>query len=60
MGVEEFVQKFQDARYASTVHNLELDETFFITQSIKGLVGDIQRVVMSHLPSTLDCDIMLG
>jgi hypothetical protein len=41
--VEEYIQDFEDARYATLVHNPEMDETFYVTQFVKGLKGEIQR-----------------
>jgi hypothetical protein len=39
--VEEYIQDFEDARYATSVHNPKMDETFYVTQFVKGLKGEI-------------------
>jgi hypothetical protein len=53
-GVEEYVKEFEELRYATTVHNPMMDETFYVTQFIRGMKIDIQYAVMSQLPATVD------
>lgn len=45
--MDEYIQEFEDAHYVTSVHNLEMDETFYVTQFVKGLKGEIQGAVMS-------------
>jgi hypothetical protein len=59
-GVEEYVQEFEEARYSAAVHNPELDETFFVTQFVKGLKGDIQGPVQSQFPVSVDRTAVLA
>jgi hypothetical protein len=35
------MQEFEEALYTTVVHNLELDEIFFVSQFITWLKGDI-------------------
>lgn len=53
-GVQEYVSEFEALRYSATMHNIELDETLFVTQFIQGLKPEIQGPVESQLPATVD------
>lgn len=59
-GVEEYIEEFDEAKYAISVHNPELGEVPFVAQFIKGLKGEIQGLVMSQIPSTVDMAITLA
>jgi hypothetical protein len=52
-GVEEYVKEFEEARYATVVHNPMMDETFYVSQFVKGLKNEIQYPIMSQLPATV-------
>jgi hypothetical protein len=58
--LDEYIQEFEDSRYATMVHNPRLDETFFVSQFIKGLRGETKGYVMSQLPRTVDRAIALA
>jgi hypothetical protein len=59
-GVEEYISEFDQARYCAAVRNTHLDETFFVTQFIRGLKPEIQGVVKVQLPSTVDRAALLA
>lgn len=59
-GVEEYVEEFEEARYATAVHNPELGEVFFVAQFMKGLKNEIQGPVKSQIPTTVDRAIRLA
>lgn len=50
-GVEEYSQAFDDIRYATTLHNSELDT--FVTHYVTGLKSEIQTQVMAQMPKTV-------
>ena len=58
--VEEYLKEFNAVRYAASMHNHTLDETLFVTHFIKGLKPDLQGVVQSHLPTTVDRAALLA
>lgn len=58
--VEEYVKNFEDARYATAVHNHTLDETFYVAQFIKGLKHELQAPVQSHVPSSVGRAVFLA
>ncbi|KAK3132522.1 hypothetical protein QOZ80_6AG0523620 [Eleusine coracana subsp. coracana] len=58
--VAEYVAAFQEARYATAMHNPELDEIFFVTQFMKGLKPEIQNPVLSQLPTMVDKAVLLA
>ncbi|GJN20898.1 hypothetical protein PR202_gb08332 [Eleusine coracana subsp. coracana] len=58
--VDEYVAEFEEARYATAMHNHELDEIFFVTQFVKGLKPEIQHPVLSQLPTTVDRAALLA
>jgi hypothetical protein len=35
------VKEFEEARYATVVHNAMMDETFYVSQFVKGLKNEI-------------------
>jgi hypothetical protein len=57
--VEDYVQEFEELRYAVSVHNPGLSEVFFVAQFMKGLKHEIQGLVMSQIPTTIDRTIRL-
>lgn len=54
------VQAFEEVRYATTLHNPKLDETFFVSRFIKGLKGKLQGHVLAQLPRIVDRAILLA
>ncbi|GJN24779.1 hypothetical protein PR202_gb12542 [Eleusine coracana subsp. coracana] len=58
--VDEYIEEFEAARYATAMHNAELDETFFVTQFIKGLKPELQGNVLGQVPSTVDRAALLA
>jgi hypothetical protein len=58
--VEEYLKEFNEVRYAASMHNHTLDKTLFVTHFIKGLKHDLQGVVQSHLPTTVDRAALLA
>jgi hypothetical protein len=59
-GVEEYAQEFEEARYATAVHNPGMDEIFFVNQFVKGLKTELQGGVMCHLPQSVDRAVILA
>jgi hypothetical protein len=57
--VEDYVQEFEELRYAVSVHNPGLSEVFFVAQFMKGWKHEIQVPVMSQIPTTIDRTIRL-
>jgi hypothetical protein len=55
-----YISEFEQARYGVIVHNPQYDETYFVTQFIRGLKFEIQSVVEVQLPSTVDKAILLA
>jgi hypothetical protein len=45
VGLEEYIQEFQEVRYATAIHNLQLDETFLVNQFLKGLRNENYKVM---------------
>lgn len=58
--VEEYLKEFDEIRYSTSVHNHTLDETLFVAHFIKGLKPELQGVVQSHLPTTVDRAALLA
>jgi hypothetical protein len=58
--VEEYKKVFDEARYATFVHNHDLDETFFVAHFIKGLKQELQGPVKSHLPASVERAALLA
>jgi hypothetical protein len=46
--LEEYVHAFEEAKYANTLHNPGLGETFFVSQFVKGLKGELQGHVLAR------------
>ena len=59
-GLDDYIKAFHKARYANSMHNPNLGETFFVSQFIKGLKGELQGYVMAQLPWPVDCAILLA
>lgn len=58
--LEAYISEFEQARYGVTVHNPLFDETYFVTQFVRGLKFEIQGVVEVQLPTTVDRAILLA
>jgi hypothetical protein len=58
--LEEYIHAFEEARYATILHNPEMGETFFVSQFVKGLKGELQGHVLAQLPRTVDRAILLA
>jgi hypothetical protein len=55
-----YISEFEQARYGVTVHKPQYDETYCVTQFVRGLKFEIQSVVEVQLPSTVDRAILLA
>jgi hypothetical protein len=55
-----YISEFEQARYGVTVHNPQYDETYFVTQFVRGLKFEIQSVVEVQLPSTVELEVKGG
>lgn len=58
--VEDYARDFEIVRFATTIHNKQLDETMFVAHFIKGLKPELQGHVQSHLPVTVDRAALLA
>jgi hypothetical protein len=58
--LEAYISEFEQARYGVTVHYPLFDETYFVTQFVRGLKFEIQGVVEVQLPTTVDRAILLA
>jgi hypothetical protein len=58
--LEEYIHAFEEARYATILHNPEMGETFFVSQFVKGLKGELQGHVLAQLSRTVDRAILLA
>lgn len=58
--VDEYSTKFQELVFKISGHNPDYDETFFVSQFLKGLKYEIRAPVASQIPETLDRAILLG
>jgi hypothetical protein len=52
--MEEYKKAFDEARYATSVHNHDLDETLYVAHFIKGLKQELQGPVKSHVPASVE------
>jgi hypothetical protein len=57
---EDYTTTFTDLQYQVSMHNMGLDEVFFVTQFVKGLKPDIRGPVQSQAPDTVKRAIMLA
>jgi hypothetical protein len=58
--VEEYKKLFDEARYATSVHNHDLDETLYVAHFIKGLKQELQGPVKSHMPASVERAALLA
>ena len=58
--LEEYIATFTDLQYQASMHNLGLDEIFFVTHFVKGLKLDIRVSVQSQAPETVKRAVMLA
>jgi hypothetical protein len=58
--VSEYCTKFQELVYKLSGHNPYYDDTFFVSQFLKGLKAEIRLPVASQIPETLDRAILLA
>jgi hypothetical protein len=58
--VSEFCTQFQELVYKILSHNPHYDETFFVSQFLKGLKPEIRAPVASQILDTLDRAILLA
>jgi hypothetical protein len=58
--VEEYTKAFDEARYATSVHNHDLDETLYVVHFIKGLKQELQGPVKSHVPASVEHAALLA
>jgi hypothetical protein len=58
--VAEYCTKFQELVFKVSTHNPHYDDTFFVSQFLKGLKPEIRLPVASQIPETLDRAILLA
>jgi hypothetical protein len=58
--VDEYCAKFQELVYKIASHNPNYDDTFLVSQFLKGLKADIRLPVASQIPETLDRAMLLA
>uniref|UniRef100_A0ACD6ATY1 Uncharacterized protein n=1 Tax=Avena sativa TaxID=4498 RepID=A0ACD6ATY1_AVESA len=58
--VDEYCSKFQELVFKISGHNPHYDETFFVSQFLKGLKTEIRLPVASQIPETLDRAMLLA
>jgi hypothetical protein len=58
--LDEYVSMFDDLCYNTTVHNPQLDETFFVAQFVKGLKREIQGPMCCQVPTTVNRAVLLA
>jgi len=58
--VDEYNSKFQELVFKISRHNPHYDETFFVSQFLKGLKSEIRLPVASQIPETLDRAMLLA
>lgn len=58
--VDEYCAKFQELVYKITSHNPNYDDTFLVSQFLKGLKAEIRLPVASQIPETLDRAMLLA
>lgn len=58
--VEEYISQFEALQYQLAIHNMGLDDTFLITQFVRGLAPEISAAVQTQIPETMDRAILLA
>jgi len=58
--LEDYVTVFVDLQYQVSMHNLGLDEIYFVTQFTTGLKPELRASVQSQVPSTMKKAILLA
>ena len=58
--LEDYVTAFVDLQYQVSMHNLGLDEIYFVTQFTTGLKPELRASVQSQVPSTMKKAILLA
>jgi hypothetical protein len=58
--ISEYCSAFQALVYKISSHNPNYDETFFVSQFLKGLKPEIHLPVASQIPETLDRAVLLA
>lgn len=58
--VEDYVLAFEQLQYQLTMHNMGLDDMFFVTQFIRGLLSEIGAGVQAQIPDTMDRAVLLA
>jgi hypothetical protein len=59
-GSVEYKKEFDEARYATSVHNHYLDETLYVAHFVNGLKHELQGPVKSHLPTFVERAALLA
>jgi hypothetical protein len=58
--MEEYKKVFDEARYATSIHNHDLDETLYVAHFIKGLKQELQGSVKSHMSASVEQAALLA
>ena len=58
--LEDYISAFIDLQYQVSMHNLGLDEIYFVTQFTTGLKPELKASVQSQVPSTVKQAVMLA
>jgi len=58
--VEDYALAFENLQFEISMHTDGLDNTFFVSQFVKGLRADIGTGVLAHFPKTVDQAILLA
>ena len=58
--VEDYALAFENLQFEISMHNDGFDDTFFVSQFVKGLRTDIGTGVLAHIPKTVDEAILLA
>jgi hypothetical protein len=56
----EYTKEFEEVRYRVAIHNSEIDEVFFVEQYIRGLKFELQGLVQTALPSSVNRAMILA
>jgi hypothetical protein len=58
--LESYILQFEDLQYQVSIHNSDFGELFFVTQFIRGLKIEINSVVQSQIPDSMERAILLA
>ncbi|GJN02857.1 hypothetical protein PR202_ga20245 [Eleusine coracana subsp. coracana] len=58
--VEDYAAEFESLRYMVAMHNTAMDETFFVSQFVKGLKEGIREGVQAQIPETVERAVLLA